>query len=142
MKKILVILILLFLIIIFSIFAISINKKNSVKALKKFNSEYEQYLGKTVYGADLATLINKIMYENENNKIAKDEKNYFIANEENSIKMEIKISSTGKTYPMEEIYNKNTEEFVKYFDVETFKCVEINYHKKTGKISNIIFEQI
>ena len=142
MKKLLVILILLFLIIIFSIYALFINKKAQINSLANYNREYEEYLSKTIYGTDLATLINKAINLNENNKIKKNEKNYYIENEENSIKIEIKMLLTKKTYPMEEIYNKNIEEFVKYFNIQEFKCTKIEYHTKTGKISKMLFEQI
>ena len=141
MKKLLIILILLFLIVIFSIYALKINIRNNTRIIKNYNREYEAYLNKTIYGAELATLINKVVNQNEINKIPKDENKYYINNEENSIKIEIKMSITEKTYPMEEIYNNDTSEFVRYFDTEQFKCVEINYHNRTGKVSNMVFEE-
>lgn len=142
MKKLLIILIILFLIIVFSIYALKINKESEARSLKKYNLEYEEYLNETIYGTDLATLINKAVNLNENNKIEKDENNYYIENEENSLKIEVKMTITKKTYPMEEIYNKDTAEFVKYFNTEKFKCTSIKYHKKTEKVSRLIFEQI
>lgn len=142
MKKLLIILIILFLIIVFSIYALKINKESEARSLKKYNLEYEEYLNKTIYGTDLATLINKAVNSNENNKIEKDENNYYIENEKNSLKIEIKMTITKKTYPMEEIYNKDTAEFIKYFNTEKFECTKIEYHKKTGKVSKLIFEQI
>ena len=117
MKKILVTLILLFVIIIISGFALKINTESTVRELKNYNSEYEYYLNKKVYGVDLATLINKAVNLNEANNIEKDEKKHYIEDEENSIKIEIEMVVTKKTYPMEEIYNNNTAEFVKYFNL-------------------------
>lgn len=142
MKKLLVILILLFLIIIFSIYALFINNKAELNSLRNYNREYEEYIDKTIYGTELATLINKVTNLNENNKIKKDENNHYIENEENSIKIEITMLLTEKTYPMEEIYNSNTADFVKYFNLEKFKCKKIEYHNKTGKISKMLFEQV
>lgn len=142
MKKLLITLLILFMIIIFSIYALFINNKAQRNSLENYNKEYEEYLNKTIYGTELATLINKVTNINENNKIKKDEKNHYIGNGENSIKIEITMVLTEKTYPMEEIYNKNTEEFVKYFNLEKFKCTKIEYHNKTGKISRMLFEQI
>ena len=142
MKKLLIILLLLFMIIIFSIYALFISNKAKINSLKNYNKEYEEYLNKTIYGTELATLINKVTNINENNKIEKDEKNHYIENEENSIKIEITMLLTEKTYPMEEIYNKDTAEFVKYFNLEKFKCTKIEYHNKTGKISRMLFEQV
>lgn len=142
MKKLLIILLLLFMIIIFSIYALFISNKAKVNSLKNYNKEYEEYLNKTIYGTELATLINKVTNINENNKIEKDEKNHYIENEENSIKIEITMLLTEKTYPMEEIYNKDTAEFVKHFSLEKFRCTKIEYHNKTGKISRMLFEQV
>ena len=142
MKKLLLILLLLFIIIIFSIYGLLINNKAQDNTLKNYNREYEEYLDKTINGTELATLINKVTNINEKNSIQKDENNYYIENQENSIKIEIKLIFTEKTYPMEEIYNKDTAEFVKYFNLEKFKCTSIEYHNKTGKISKMLFEQI
>lgn len=141
-NKILIILITLFLIIILSIYALKISKQSSSRALENYNKEYETYLDKTIYGTELATLINKVVNLNENNDIKKDENNHFIDNEENSIKIEITMLLTEKTYPMEEFYNNDTAEFVKYFNLIKFKCTSLDYHKKTGKISKMFFEQI
>jgi len=47
-----------------------------------------------------------------------------------------------KTYPMEEIYNNDITKFVQNFNIVEFKCSEISYHKKTGKISKIVFDEL
>ena len=142
MKKLLLILLLLFITIIFSIYGLLINNEKQNEDLKNYNKEYEQYLNKTINGTELATLINKVINTNEKNEIQKDDNNYYVENQENSIKIEIKLILTEKTYPMEEIYDKDTDEFVKYFSLENFKCTNIEYHQKTGKISKMLFEQI
>lgn len=141
MKKVLIILLILFMIIIFSIYALFITNKAQTNSLRNYNREYEEYLNKTIYGTELATLINKATNINEKNKIEKDKKNHYIENQENSIKIEITMLLTEKTYPMEEIYNTDTAEFVKHFNLEKFKCTKIEYHNKTGKISKMLFEQ-
>lgn len=142
MKKLLFILLTLFVMIIFSIYVLFMNKEAQSNTLKNYNSEYEAYLNNEIYGTELATLINKVTNINETNKIPKDKKNHYIENEENSIKIEIVMLLTEKTYPMEEIYNTDTAEFVKYFNLEKFKCTKIEYHNKTGKIKKMLFEQI
>ena len=142
MKKVLIILLILFMIIIFSIYALFITNEAQTNSLRNYNREYEEYLDKTIYGTELATLINKATNVNEKNKIEKDKKNHYIENEENSIKIEITMLLTEKTYPMEEIYNTDTAEFVKHFNLEKFKCTKIEYHNKTGKISKMLFEQV
>lgn len=142
MKKLLLVLLVLFTIIIFSVYGLLINNQKQSNTLKNYNKEYERYLDKIINGTELATLINQVINVNENNEIKKDKNNYYIEDGENSIKIEIKMILTEKTYPMEEIYNKDTAEFVKYFSLEGFKCTQIEYHSKTGKISRMLFEQI
>lgn len=142
MKKLLLVILLIFIIIIFSIYGLFITNKAKRNSLKNYNSEYEEYLNKTINGAELATLINKTVNTNEKNGVKKDRKDYYIDNEENSIKIETTILLTEKTYPMEEIYNKGTAEFVKYFTTINFRCTSIEYHEKTGKISKMFFEQV
>jgi len=142
MKKLLLILLSLFIIIIFSIYGLLINNEKQNENLTNYNREYEQYLNKIINGTELATLINKVININEKNSIQKDDNNYYIENQEDSIKIEIKLIVTEKTYPMEEIYDKDTSEFVKHFSLEKFKCTNIEYHEETGKISKMLFEQI
>ena len=141
-NKIFIILTLLFLIIVLSFWALSINNKKNNANLKKYNYEYEKYLNKTITGTELATLMNKAINQNEINKIKQDKQKHYIENDKDSIKIEIKITLTGKTYPMEEFYNNDTNEFVKYFSEIQFHCVDVEYHKKTGKVGKLKFEQI
>lgn len=142
MKKTLLLIIIPIIIILFSILGLLINKNTTLKYVKQLNSEYEYYLGKQVYGLDLATLINKAINQNEHNKISKNEKGYYIENDENSIKIEVKMLSTEKTYPMEEFYNNDITRFVDNFNLIYFKCSNIEYHKKTGQISKMMFEEV
>ena len=111
------------------------------KEVKKQNLEYEYYLNKTVYGTEVATLISKAVDQNEKLKIAKDENGRYIDNGENSIKIDLKMKTIDKTYPMEEIYNSQISNFVQNFNLIEFKCTNIEYHKETGKISKLIFEE-
>jgi len=129
-------------IIICSIFGLLITINTTNRIVKEENSEYEYYLNRTVYGTEVTTLINKAINQNENNQIAKDEKGHYIENGEDSLKIEIKMITIEKTYPMEEIYNNDITKFVENFNLIKFKCTNIEYHEKTGKISKITFEQI
>lgn len=110
--------------------------------LLKENAEYEEYLNKEIYGIDLATLINKTVNQNENNEIEKDEKGIYVQNDENSIEIEIYIEDNETTYKMEAFYNAGTEQFLQYYGDIRFKCSKIEYHKKTGKIKYMFFEQL
>lgn len=106
------------------------------------NEEYEQYLDQEIYGLDLASIINKATDKNIRNNISKSEDGSFIENDENSIEIEIFMKDNEKTYRFESIYNNGTEQFVQYYGNIKFKCSKIEYHKSTGRISYILFEQI
>lgn len=142
MKQNLFIILALLLIIIFVTCAFLINIRSDNAEIKKENMEYEQYLNKKILGTNLATLISKVIDQNERNNVQKDEKNYYIDNEENSIKIDLKMTTIDKTYPMEEIYNNKMTEFVKNFNFINFECTSIEYHKKTGRISKLVFEEL
>ena len=142
MKKTLLLIAIPIIIILFSICGLLITRNTTLRQVKQLNSEYEYYLGKQIYGLDLTTLINKAVNQNEHNKIQKNEKGHYIENTENSIKIEIKMLSTNKVYPMEEIYNNDITKFVQNFNLIHFKCSNIEYHKKTGQVSKIMFEEI
>lgn len=142
MKNILLLITIPILIIVFSIFGLLTTINTTNKNIKKENSEYEYYLNKNIYGTELTTIINKAINQNEKNNIEKNEKNYYIENNENSLKIEIKMITTEKTYSMEEIYNNDITKFVQNFNLIQFKCTGIEYHKKTGKISKMYFEQL
>ena len=93
-------------------------------------------------GTEVASLINKAIKENEKNNVIKDDKNYYIPNETNSIKIYVKLVQDGEAFAMERIFNYGMTEFVKNFNLENFKCTQVNYHKETGKVSEIYFEVI
>ena len=80
MKKTFLILLLILLFIIFSVIGLIFEKQNEQKRVSKQNKQYEDYLNKEVKGTDIATLINKIIDQNEKNNIQKDEKGYYIDN--------------------------------------------------------------
>ena len=107
-----------------------------------YNSQYEYYINKSIYGTELVTLINKVINENEINKVEKDEKGFFIENNENSIKINIKMNTNGKTYQMETFYNNDITKFVENFNLVKFRCNKIEYHKKSGRVSKLYFEEI
>lgn len=119
-----------------------INLKAEKNELIKQNAEYEEYLDKEILGTELASLISKAIDKNEKNSIQKDDKGYYIDNGENSIKIDLKMTTINKTYPMEEIYNNEMAAFVKNFNLINFKCTSIEYHEKTGKISKLVFEEL
>ena len=119
-----------------------INIQAEKREINKYNLEYEKYLNKEVKGTEIATLISKVIDQNEKNKVQKNEKGYYIENNENSIKIDLKMTTINKTYPMEEIYNNQITNFVKNFNQIKFKCTKIEYHKDTKKISKMVFEEL
>lgn len=108
----------------------------------KDNMQYEQYLNKQILGTELATLISKVVDSNQRNDVQKDGKGYYINNEQNSIRIDLKMTTIDKTYPMEEIYNNKITSFVQNFNFISFECTSIEYHKKTGRISKLVFEEL
>jgi len=114
-------------------------EKNKVKS---YNAEFEQYKGKELFGLELATIINKAVDRNIKNDVQKDEKGKFIPNDSNSIEIEIYIQDNETTYKMESFYNAGTENFIEYYGRVKFKCSNIEYHKKTGRIKHVLFEQL
>ena len=118
------------------------NNQSEQNKILKQNKEYEYYLNKEIYGAEIATIINKVVDKNEQNKIPKNENGEYIDDGKQSIKVDLKMITIDKTYPMEVIYNNDITKFVQNFNLIIFKCTSIEYHKETGLISKITFEQI
>lgn len=129
-------------IIICIVCTILINLRAEKSEIKKENLEYEEYLNKEILGTDVASLISKIIDSNEKNNVQKDDKGYYIDNDINSIKVDLKMTTIDKTYPMEEIYNNKIRSFVQNFNLIKFKCTSIQYHEKTGKVSKLVFEEL
>lgn len=142
MKKTFLLITAIILIIIFIVLGYIFEAQAKQNQAINYNKQYETYLGQEIYGAEIATLINKVTEQNEKNNVQKDQKGYYIDNGTNSIKIDLKMITVEETYPMELIYKNNITNFVKNFNVILFKCTNIEYHKQTGKISKLTFEQI
>lgn len=140
-KQTIIILILLIIIFLIVAFAVVQNIQKE-REIANYNKQYEQYTEKQIYGTDLATLINKAVNDNEKNNVEKDENEYYIQNETDSVKIYVKLQEEGENFPMERIFKLGITEFVKNFNIESFKCTQINYHEQTKKISEIYFEVI
>ena len=142
MKKLILLIFIPILIMLISAIGLAMNLKTTTEAVHKGNKEYEYYLGKEIYGTDVTSLMNKAINETEKNGVEKDEKGYYIDNNKDSIKIELKMITVEKTYTMEEINNHDMNQFLKNFNLIKFKCTSIEYHRKTGKVSKMIFEQL
>lgn len=141
MKKVLIFLVIVSIIVVISIVKFS-SYKTEQDMLTKENFEFEKYSNKEVNGLDIATVINKAVDKNTKNEIEKDENELFIQNDVNSIEIEIYIKDNETKYKMEQFYNAGTELFAQYYGNIKFKCSNIDYHKSTGKIRYMLFEQL
>lgn len=141
MKK-FVVFIIIVIIIICSISYIYIVNKANYNMAKKQNTTFEEYYQKKVYGAEVATIINKAIDSNTKNNVQKDEENNFIENTTNSIKINIKMIDYDKIYPMEVFALNGIEQFIEYYNSIQFECTQIEYHKSTNMVKSLLFEQI
>ena len=141
MKKFIITFIIFTIISIVAIYAYYDQKQVSNDITKK-NAEFEYYYNKEIYGAELATIINKAIDSNETNNIEKDNKGKYIENDTTSINIDIKITDNDTIYNMEIFYNGGISNFVKNFNIIKFKCTNIQYHKNTNRIKYMYFEQI
>lgn len=128
-------------IIVVGVSYIYLNFKANYDTIQKENKQFESYYNQEVTGLDVATIINKAMDINNKNENQKDNKGNFIDNETNSINIDIKMSDNDKTYNMIRIFNGGISTFTQYYGNIKFKCTNIDYHKKTGRIKYMLFEQ-
>jgi len=142
MKKLMLLILIPIAVVLFSVFTLLITLRTNEQEAKKVNNQYEYYLGKEIYGNEVTTLINKVVNQNEKNGIPKDENGYYLDNGENSLKIELKMITVKKIYSMEDFYKNDMNKFLENFSTIKFKCTNIEYHKKTGKISKITIEQL
>ena len=140
MKKTLIYIICIVLIILSVIGTKYLNFKEQKSLIQKYNLEYEVYLNQDITGRELTTAINRAVNNNEKNSVQKDEKGFYIDDDNNSVKIEIKILDNDITYQMETLYNGGMENFIQYYGDINFNCSKIDYNSK-GKVSHIIFEQ-
>ena len=104
--------------------------------------------GKTLYGADVLTIINRAIDNNRRNKIEKDKEGFYIQNDINSIKVEIIFLSKDEeenikevTHQMESLEKVGLDNFIVSFGVTEFECTKLEYNSQ-GKVSKIYIKQI
>lgn len=140
--------------IVILILAIILGNYYSYKAqkaeLNNFNLQYEAYLEKTIYGTEIATVINKAVDNNEKNEVEKEQiendgKTYYFykQNDINSIKVDVQVKykNDNRIYKMESLYQGEITRFVQNYNSVLFKCTKIEYNK-AGKVNYLLFEQI
>lgn len=141
MKK-LAIFFLIVIVVIVGISYIYLNYKANYYTAQRENKQFDSYHEQEIYGAELATIINKAMDNNQNHEIEKDNKGKYRNNDNNSIQIDIKMLDNEKTYTMETLYKGGMDKFVQYYNEIKFKCTNIEYHKVTNKVKYMLFEQI
>ena len=148
MKKNLLYILVIFIIII-AIILIHISDRNTKRnEISRFNVQFEQYLGKTIYGTDVLTIINKALDCNEQNGIKRDENNYYIEDDELSVKVQVILLSKNdkdeiqeKTVQMEDLEKRSLDEFITYFNLTTFECSDIEYNSQK-RVSKVVVKQL
>lgn len=148
MKKVILSILFLLLVIII-IVVVKISDKGIVQTeTKQFNAKFETYKDKTIYGADILSIINKAIDNNRIQNIPKDEEGNYIENDTSSIKVDITLLSTDEdnnvievTYPMERLQQVGLEGFIQNFSLVEFKCTEIEYNKQK-RVSKIKVKQL
>lgn len=92
MKKIVIFIIIALSIIIIGVLINISNNRNKLNDITKFNEQFEIFNNKTIYGADILTIINKAI---DNNSVHNIEKN-----------------SNGEYIDDRKLYNKNRYYFI------------------------------
>ena len=110
--------------------------------IAKINAEYESLYNLDILGTNLASIINKIDDSNNKNGIEKDNKGLYIENDINSIKIDVKFLELDEVIAFEKIEKQGVNQLVQNFGAMTFRCTKIEYHKKTGNIKYMYFEQV
>ncbi|MCL2342249.1 MAG: hypothetical protein FWC53_04365 [Firmicutes bacterium] len=141
MRRTILIITLIFIIIMSVLGGMLFSGITKVNEAKRANAKYDISLGDEITGSQAATIMSRAIDQNERNKVPKDENGLYIENSTNSIKIELKMITIDNTYNMEAIYDKGITNFVANFNTINFKCTNIQYHKGTGLISRITFEE-
>jgi len=139
MKKFIVIIVFILVII----FIVSYNIKTVERQnneVKKFNQEYEYFDKNTTSGIDITSLINKAISNNEKYDIPRDKEGLYILDDEYSIVIYVKMIIDDNTYRMERLSGEKLNKFTELFGSINFKCTEITYHEKNGRIASMTFE--
>jgi len=142
MKKTITVLFCIFLAIIISLYTYYQNGQQALENVKKFNYQFEQYFDKEIYCAEVATIINKAIDNNEQYNISKDAKGKYLPDNAFCLKVMIKFKDIDTIYEMESINNAGIEGFVSNFNMSIFKIIEYEYNETTKRIGKLVIEEI
>lgn len=109
--------------------------------LKNFNLEYEKFNKENLNGLDITTVMNLATSNNEKYEIPKDENGLYILDDEYSIEIYVTMIINNETYRMERLTTQEmNSNFIRLFGDIGFKCTDITYHQKTGRVASMTFE--
>lgn len=117
------------------------NKQKETREVKKYNLEYDSYIGKETNGVYLTTIINKALDNNEQHKIQRNENGAYINDNEYYTQIQIKLDEKGDVFLMEAFEKVGVTTFTELYGRFEFKCTNIKYHEN-GRIAQINYERI
>lgn len=148
MKKTIFFIIMILVLIIVIIIAGISNNKSKERERQAFNVQFESFVGKTMYGADVLTIINKAIDNNTEYDIKKDEEGFYIEDNEHSLRVELILLSKNnegkleeKIHQMETLEKVGLNGFISNFGLTSFECSNIEYNKQK-RVSKIIVKQL
>ncbi len=140
MKKILAVLLILMIIIVIVVVFYYKDIQAKKQEIDNFNRVYLNYNKDNLNGLDITTIINRAISNNEKYAIAKDEEGLYVLDDEYSIEIYVTMIINETTYRMERIEDLGMNSFVAYFGEVSFKCTDVQYHEKTGRVASMTFE--
>lgn len=142
MKKTIIIISIIAICIVVSITYAYSMYKSDINQVQKFNNEFSEYIDQEFYGTELATIINLAIDNNEKYKIEKDSSGKYIADDLYSVRVDVYMTDTEKTYSMETLNSGEISNLVNNYSNIKFKCTKVEYHKSNKRISYLYIEQI
>lgn len=142
MKKTIIIISVIAICIVISITYAYSMYKNDINQVKKFNNQFSQYINKDFFGTELATIINLAIDNNEKYNIAKDTSGKYIPDDLYSVRVDVYMTDTQKTYSMETLNAGEISNLVNNYSNIQFKCTKVEYHKSNKRVSYLYIEQI
>ena len=143
MKNKILLILIIFMAILAGITYIFYNYRINLQEVQKINNEFKSYAETQMLGTELVSIMNRVQDMNSKNEIEKNSDGLYIENEENSIKMYIKLKYEDdySVLEVEKILNTGIENFIKNYSTASFKCEEITYHEKTGNVKSLTFSE-
>ena len=143
MKNKILIILIIFMVILASATYIIYNYRMKLQEAQKINNEYKSYYEAQILGTELVSIMNRTQDVNTKNEVEKDSEGLYIDNEDDSIKMYLKLKYKDdySTIEIEKILDDGIENFIKNYSTASFKCTEITYHEKTGNVKALTFTE-